>query len=1184
MKSDELKLRTNQLALRVIRMSESIPINVHSSEGPISNLLSTILILSLRYRSLVLISSLVLLVYGSYLTTTMSIDVFPDLDRPRVVIITEAPGLATEEVETLVTQPIEIALMGANGVQAVRSQTTAGLNVLYIEFGWSTDVRAARQTVSERLITLEGILPAGVIPQMTPPSSIMGQIVVAGIYRQAGPTGGSLAPVGQTKLMAELLTANSEPLLKLWRVVDRRRPESWEMVPFEFVEPLLKQGDETRCRFHAAVKLGSGIHEIQFETEAKQLLELRTIADWVIRPRLLKVNGVAEVFMQGGDRKQYQVLLDPTALLEYDVTVQDVERALSESNINASGGFAIKGESERPIRILGRLGTGGHNVIDDLLKVPVAKSSKRSILLEQVASVIEGPELKRGDGSVNGKSGIVFTVVKQPHIDTRKLTDNAATAFSEVEASLPADIVINSELFRLKNFIDRGVFNVAEALAIGATLVVIVLFLFLLNFRTTFITLTAIPMSLVMTTLAFRFIGWISGSELSINVMTLGGIAVAMGELVDDAIVDVENIFRRLKENNKREQPLPALEVVYLASKEIRSSIFFGTVVVILVFLPLFALSGVEGRLFTPLGFAYIISILSSFVVSLTVTPVLSYYLLPTSKATHGEHDALVLRALKWLARPLIQFSMRFPSLLVIATWLTVAVAAWQVAQLGRNFLPAFDEGSVQVNVTLPPGSSLQASNQVSTSIDGVFQSMQKSITNPEGAILNFVRRTGRAQMDEHASPVNFGEYILSMNPDAAHNREERIADLRGRIGKEVPGVDIEVEQPLAHLISHMVSGVYAQIAIKIHGDDLDTLLTLAEKVKSSISDVSGLTPPIVEPIQMTPELHIQLRGDDLAMHGLTRQYVASVLQTALQGQVVSEVLEGQRRFDLLVRLEEAHRADYANLGRLRIDLPHQEGQSERGQIELRDVATIYEGVGPNSVNRENARRRIVIRCNTEGRDLASAVAEIQQRVNAQVAMPVGYYVEYGGQFESQQNATRLIMILAGLSVVAMFGVLMILFPSVRIVMQILNALPTAFIGGVFALVITQQTLTVASLVGFISLGGIAVRNGILLVTHYFHLMKEEGEVFSQAMILRGSLERLAPVLMTALTAGIGLIPLVIGGQEPGREILYPVATVILGGLITSTFCEFLIHPGLFWKFSGQDAKRLVDADKSPSI
>ena len=1146
-------------------------------------MLDSIIRLSLRYRSLVLASSLVVLVYGSYLTTTMSIDVFPDLDRPRVVIITEAPGLATEEVETLVTQPIEIALMGANGVQAVRSQTTAGLNVLYIEFGWSTEIRAARQTVSERLLTLEGILPAGVTPQMTPPSSIMGQIVVAGIYRQTGPGGGSLAPVGQTKLMAELLPNTDQPTLKLWRVADRRKPESWESIPFEFVEPLSKQG-ENSTRYCATVKLNSGNHDIQFESEAKQLLELRTIADWVIRPRLLKVSGVAEVFMQGGDRKQYQVLLDPTALLEYDVTVQDVERALSESNINASGGFAVKGESERPIRILGRLGTGGRSVIDDLLKIPVAKSSKRSVLLEQVASVVEGPELKRGDGSVNGQSGIVFTVVKQPHVDTRKLTDSAAIAFAEVEASLPADIIINSELFRLKNFIDRGVFNVAEALAIGATLVVIVLFLFLLNFRTTFITLTAIPMSLVMTTLVFRFIGWISGSELSINVMTLGGIAVAMGELVDDAIVDVENIFRRLKENNQREQPLPSIDVVYHASKEIRSSILFGTIVVILVFLPLFALSGVEGRLFTPLGFAYIVSILSSFVVSLTVTPVLSYYLLPTSKATHSKQDGPVLRALKWMVSPLIRISMRVPTLLLIATWVIVALAAWQLAQLGRNFLPAFDEGSVQVNVTLPPGSSLQASNQVSTNIDGVFKSMQKSSTNPDGAILNFVRRTGRAQMDEHASPVNFGEYILSMNPEAEHNREKMIADLRERIGKEVPGVDIEVEQPLAHLISHMVSGVYAQIAIKIHGDDLDTLLTLADQVKSSIANVPGVTPPIVEPIQMTPELHIQLRGDDLAMHGLTRQYVASVLQTALQGQVVSEVLEGQRRFDLLVRLEEAYRADYPNLGRLRIDLPHQDGEKERGQIELRDVATISEGVGPNSVNRENARRRIVIRCNTEGRDLASAVTEIRQRVDSQVTMPVGYYVEYGGQFESQQNATQLIGILAGLSVVGMFGVLLILFPSVRIVLQILNALPTAFIGGVFALVITQQTLTVASLVGFISLGGIAVRNGILLVTHYFHLMKEEGEDFSQPMIVRGSLERLAPVLMTALTAGIGLIPLVIGGQEPGREILYPVATVILGGLMTSTFCEFLIHPGLFWKFSGQDAKRLVDADKATSV
>ena len=941
-------------------------------------MLNAIIRFALRYRMLVMITSLVLLAYGSYLATQMSIDVFPDLDRPRVVIITEAPGLATEEVETLVTQPIEIALMGASGVQAVRSQTTAGLNVLYIEFDWSTEIKTARQTVSERLSTLEGILPEGIRPQMTPPSSIMGQIVVAGIYRQAGPKGGQLSPIERTKYVAEWVDAEGEDQVYVWNAGDRRQFDQWKQVDCQVVRLDRNPSDQSLAA-EATIEIDGQRYEVPLPTEAKQLLELPTVADWIIRPRLLKVTGVAEVFMQGGDRKQYQILFDPTALLEYDVTVQEVEQALRESNINTSGGFATTGETERPIRILGRLGTGSRSVMDDLRKVPVIRRTKRSVLLEQVARVVEGPELKRGDGSVNGHSGIVFTVVKQPHVDTRKLTDEVAAAFDEVEASLPPDIIINSELFRLKNFIDRGIFNVAEALVIGAVLVIIVLFLFLLNFRTTFITLTAIPMSLVMTTLVFRWVSWFSGTELSINVMTLGGIAVAMGELVDDAIVDVENIFRRLRENNHRPDPKPSLHVVYEASMEIRSAILFGTVVVILVFLPLFALSGVEGRLFAPLGFAYIVSILSSFLVSLTVTPVLSYYLLPNSSATHRDQDGFVLRAMKALARPLIRVSMAMPGSLLAITWIVVAIAAWQLSQLGKNFLPAFDEGSVQVNVTMPPGSSLQASNQVSGNIDDVFLSMQCSPSNPDGEILNFVRRTGRAEMDEHASPVNFGEYILSMNPEVDQDREEMLSELLERIKDEVPGVDIEVEQPLAHLISHMVSGVYAQIAIKIHGDDLDKLLSQAEQVKSSIQDIPGITPPIIEPIRMTPELHIQLRGDDLALYGLTREYVADVLQTALQGEVVSQVLEGQRRFDLLVRLEEEYRTDYANLGRLRIDLPHSEGQAERGQIELHEVATIGEGSGPNSVNRENARRRIVIRCNTQGRDLASAVEAIQR-------------------------------------------------------------------------------------------------------------------------------------------------------------------------------------------------------------
>jgi HME family heavy-metal exporter len=1131
--------------------------------------LNSIIKLSLRYRQVVLLTSLALLVYGGYLSTTLPIDVFPDLDRPRVVIITECPGLATEEVEALVTQPIETALLGAAGVQAVRSQTTAGLNVIYVEFGWNVEIGAARQTVQERLTTVAGALPENIRPQMTPTSSIMGQIVIAGMYRRTGPRGGLLADLDGTPYVAELIdAAGASPTVAVWDPIDRRTSASWKPVTTEAVDvrPPDEFGDRT-----ALVTIDGVAHEAVFPTPERQAMALRTLADRVVRPRLLKIPGIAEVFVQGGDRKQYQVLVDPEKLIEYDVTLQQVEQAIDESNINTSGGFAVEGETEKPIRILGRLGPEAEQVIEDLRKAPVDYNQGQPVLLEHVAQVVEGGEFKRGDGAIDGRPGVVFTISKQPHVDTRRLTDQVAAVLAETEASLPADIVINSELFRLKNFIDRGIFNVGEALVIGATLVVIILFLFLMNLRTTFITLTAIPLSLVITTLVFRAISFLSGAQLSINVMTLGGIAVALGELVDDAIVDVENIFRRLKENNSRPQPRSALVVVYEASAEIRSAIVFGTLVIILVFLPLFALSGIEGRLFAPLGVAYITSILASLAVSLTVTPVLSYYLLPQSRATHHAGDGPLLATLKRLATPLIRLSMAIPGWLLVATWCMVGLAGWRLATLGRNFLPQFDEGSVQVNISLPPGSSLAASNQMARIADARFRSMQRTAENPDGAILHFVRRTGRAEFDEHAMPVSASEYIVSMNPDSGRSREEVLEEILSALRDEAPGVDIEVEQPLAHMISHMVSGVYAQIAIKIHGDDLTTLAALAQRVKEAIGDVPGLTPPVVEPIRPAEELHIRLRSDDLARYGLTRAYVAKILQTALQGEVTSQVLEGQRRFDLLVRLEEGYRTDYANLGRLRIDLP--EG---RGQVELAKIADIGDGAGPNAVNRENGQRRIVIRANTQDRDLASAVEEIRQRIEASVTLPEGYFIEYGGQFESQQRATQLISLLAVVSVAGMFVVLLVLFPSVRIVLQILNALPTAFLGGVAALVLTGQSLSVASLVGFISLGGIAVRNGILLVTHYVHLMREEDEPFSMAMILRGSLERLAPVLMTALTAGIGLLPLVIGGQEPGREILYPVATVIVGGLVTSTFCEFLIHPGLFWKFSGKDAERLI--------
>ena len=1153
-------------------------------------MLSHLIRLSLRHRPLVVVACIVLLLYGSYLATTLPIDVFPDLDRPRVVLLTECPGLATEEVEKLVTQPLEASLLGAAGVQDVRSQSTAGLCVIFVEFDWEIDVRLARQTVQERLSTVASMLPEGIQPQLTPTASIMGQIVIAGLSQQRGPQGGDLAPVEFTTYWAERVLRGTEPpSLTIWNVVDRNDPTTWKKLastnlqwqatPERSSDPQLVStasdaaSSVTATESYAAAtfEIAGTLHRTSFPTQLENLIAMRDLADWIIRPRIRKIPGIAEVFIQGGERKQYQVRIHPQALQEYGVTLAEVQHAISESNLNTSGGFSRDGEMELPIRIVGRLGPTTSDILKQLREIPVKHTPARPILLEQVADVGIGATYKRGDGAVNGSPGVVFTLAKQPHVDTRKITEQIESTLEDIEGTLPANLQLHSKLFQLRNFIDRGIFNVGEALVIGAFLVLIVLMLFLLNVRTTFITLTAIPLSLVITTLVFRIISAVTGAPLSINVMTLGGLAVAMGELVDDAIVDVENIFRRLHENSRLEKPLPSILVVYRASQEVRSAIVFGTAVVILVFLPLFALSGVEGRLFAPLGLAYIISILASLVVSLTVTPVLSSYLLPQATTSHHAQESKLLVLLKKLATPLLRLSLAQAPMLLIITWIAFAIAAWQLAGLGRNFLPAFDEGSVQINVSLPAGSSLDASTLLASSVDNKLRSWQKSPDNPDGEILHFVRRTGRAELDEHAMPVSASEYIVTMNPESARHREEVIEDLLHELREDAPGVDIEIEQPLAHLISHMVSGVYAQIAVKIYGDDLDTLLESAARVKLVLGEIEGITPPVVEPIQQASELHIELRGNDLAHYGVTRGEIAEQLETALQGRVVSQVLEGERRFDLLVKLENTSHRE-ADLQQLLIALP-----DNRGDVQLSELANVNTDVaGPTALFRENARRRIVIRCNTQGRDLSSAVAEIREKLGKNVTLPPGYFIEFGGQFESQERATFLIMMLAGVSVVGMLVVLMLLYPSLRVALQILNALPTAFIGGVAALVITDQTLSVASLVGFISLGGIAVRNGVLLVTHYVHLMREEQEAFSAEMIIRGSLERLAPVLMTALTAGIGLVPLVLGGNEPGREILYPVATVILGGLVTSTLCEFLIHPGLFWWFSGKDAARLA--------
>jgi CzcA family heavy metal efflux pump len=1042
-------------------------------------MLNAVIRFSLQNRLLVLGLAVAVLVLGGWSALTMPIDVFPDLDRPRVVIMTEAPGMAPEEVETRVSFPLETALNGANGVLAVRSTSSAGISVVYVEFDYGTDIYIDRQIVAERLAVVTERLPPGIRPQLAPISSIMGQILVLGMWSESGQT-----------------------------------------------DPV----------------------------------EVRTRADWILRQRLLTIPGVAQVFNMGGGRKQFQVLVDSSAQRRYGVTLAQIREALTRSNQNATGGYLDQqGPNELLVRSIGNL-----QGLEDLQRVPISVAGGRPITLDQVARVVEAPQAKRGDASAfvrkspesfSGGPAVVLTITKQSGADTRAITAAVMQAVEEMQASLGEDIRV-LPLYAQRDFIDRALHNVLEALRDGCILVVIILFLFLMNFRTTFISLTAIPLSLAATALTFHWLG------MSINTMTLGGLAVAIGELVDDAIVDVENIFRRLKQNRALAEPLPALRVVYDASREVRTSIVFSTIIVCLVFLPLFALTGMEGRLFAPLGVAYVVSIAASLLVSLTVTPVLSYLLLPQSSATAHDQDGPLLRWLKHVASKIIRFSLAFPKLNLIAVAVGVAIAMAALLQLERDFLPPFNEGAIQLNVLLPAGTSLTTSNAINQQIEVRLQQ------NPD--IINFVRRTGRAELDEHAEPVSASEYIIDLDPESPRNREEQLEALRHTL-EEFPGVVSSVEQPISHLISHMLSGVKAQIGIKIFGDDLDVLRRTAEAARGVMSEVPGVTDLIVEQQTLVPQLRIELDRQQLQANGLAVQDVNELIETALHGHLVSEVLIGQRTFDLVVRLEEAARENLEELRRLPIQTPG------GGTIPLEEVANIYESAGPNTVQREEVRRRIVVQCNVAGRGLVDVVEEIKAGlVSLQAKLPPGYYFEFSGQFESQQQASRLIGWLFLASLVGVFMVLFTMFKSVNLSLQVMAAIPMAFIGSVAALVLTGQTLTIASMVGFISLAGIASRNGILLLQHYLQLVKYEGESWTHEMILRAGLERLAPVLMTALTAGIALVPLVLAAGQPGKEILYPVATVILGGVISSTLLDFFVHPALFWLFGQAEGERVV--------
>ncbi len=1026
---------------------------------------------SLRNRLFVVAFAALVMAYGGYILTKLPVDVFPDLNRPTVTIFAEAEGLAPEEIETLVTFPIETAMNGATGVQRVRSNSSVGLSLVFVEFDWNTDIYLARQIVTEKLQQVAAQLPANAKPVLGPISSIMGEIMLVGLTSE--------------------------------------NPKVTSM-------------------------------------------DLRSIADWQIRQRLLSISGIAQITVIGGDLKQYQILVDPYKLQHYGVSLHDVQEAAQNANVNATGGFLLRDYTEGLIRNLARVKS-----VDDLAQsvIPGDRSAPIPLTIGDVADVrLGGPLAKRGDAGVNGKPAVILSIQKQPGASTIQLTDAIQADLEKIQATLPEGVKIHAEIFRQSEFIHRAISNVEEALRDGSILVVIVLFLFLLNFRTTFITLTAIPLSMIITAIVFHLFG------MSINTMTLGGLAIAIGELVDDAIVDVENVFRRLRENRHAAQPKPALEVIYHASSEVRNSIVFATIIVVLVFIPLFALGGIEGRIFAPLGIAYITSIISSLFVAVTVTPALCSYLLPKMKRMDHEKDSWLVRKIKGAEARLLDWAVprTIPILLLVALAFLAALAV--IPFFGREFLPPFNEGSVTINLASAPGISLKESNRIGALAEKLILEV------PEVSMTG--RRTGRAELDDHAEGVHSSEIEVELKP-SDRARGVILDDIRTRLD-QIPGIAVNLGQPISHRIDHLLSGVRAQIAVKLFGDDLTTLREKAEEIRSVMSTIPGVVDLQVEKQVLIPQLHVNIDRQQAKKYGVMAGEVAEYGELAMNGRSVGQILEEQRTYDLVMRLTDEARNDPDAIKRIPID-------TVAGQVlPLGVLANVEEAKGPNIINRENVRRRIVIQANVSERDLVSAVSEIQQRLGTEVKLPEGYFVTYGGQFESQASASRLIAILSLFSLTGMFIVLYAHFRSVMFAVQIMLNIPMAFIGSVIGVLLMGGTLSIATMVGFITLTGIAARNGIMMISHYLHLMEHEGEKFDLKMIVRGTQERLVPVLMTALTAALALVPLVIAAGQPGREILHPVAVVIFSGIFSSTLLDFIVTPLVFWRFGRKSVAKLL--------
>jgi CzcA family heavy metal efflux pump len=1039
-------------------------------------MLNRLIELSIRHRFLVVCLAALLLAYGLYAVSRMPVDVLPDLNRPVVTVLTEAHGLAAEEVETLVSFPIETAMNGAAGVERVRSASSAGLSIVWVEFGWREDIFRARQIVSEKLQLVGSRLPENTIPVMGPVSSIMGEIMLISLSSRGGKT-----------------------------------------------DPL----------------------------------EVRSYADWVVRQRLLAVPGVSQVVPIGGGTKQFQVLTNPSRLQQYEVTLRQLTEAARGANLNTAGGFLQTPQREAVIRIMGR----AHS-LDDIRQTVVSVRAGAPVTIGHVADVRFGAGLQRGDASENGEPAVILSIQKQPNANTLALTREIDGALDEVQASLPPDVELDRYLFRQSEFIDRAIHNVEEALRDGSILVFLVLLVFLLNLRTTLISLTAIPLSFVIAMLVLdRF-------AISINTMTLGGLAVAIGELVDDSIVDVENVFRRLRENRLKSNPEPPLKVVYKASAEVRNSIVFATMIIALVFLPLLSLEGMEGRVFKPLGLAYIIALAASLVVSLTVTPALCSYLLTRPgrpragplggllASTRREEDPWLIRRLKRLDAPLVRWAVRHSGVVLASAVVMVVMAGSLFPLMGREFLPPFNEGSLAVNAILPPGTSLRESNRIGTALEKLL------LTIPE--VTGTGRRTGRAEMDEHAEGVNVSEIDVRLRLGRRSMAEVQ-ADVREKLNR-VPGVVVAVGQPISHRLDHLSSGVRAALAVKVFGSDLDELRRLARDVRDALAGVRGVVDLQVEPQVQVPQVRVNINRDTAARYGLTPGAIAETLETAFNAHAVSQVLEGQRTYDLVVWFDESARGDVDAIRRTLVDTP------TGARVPLAQFADVRRTTGPNTINRENVSRRIVVQANVQGRDLNGVVQDLQARMQGvQADWPTGYFVQYGGQFESQQSAMRRILLLGGFAVVGIFLVLHLALGSWRLALQVMVNLPLAMVGGVIAVFLTGGVLSVASLVGFITLFGIATRNGIMMISHYVHLMREEGESFGEEMIVRGTLERLAPVLMTALTAALALLPLALSVGQPGKELLQPIAVVILGGLISSTLLDQVVTPALFHRVGAKE-------------